>query len=174
MVLDQLMQTFGVKTRHVPHHIDAAVAFEVAGGMVPALVQLLFLGYRLKFNHRHVATFSEIAFFIKHIGDTARHAGSEVPPGLAEHNDDTARHIFAAMIARAFDDGNRARIANRKSLACHTTEITFARDRAIKHGVADNDRFMRHNLGCFSRRIDDQLATRQSLADIVIGLAFKL
>jgi hypothetical protein len=52
-----------------------------------------------------------------HIGDAARHAGREVAAGLAEHDDDAAGHVFAAVVAHALDHRDRAGIAHREPLA---------------------------------------------------------
>jgi len=77
------------------------------------------------------------------------------------------------MVARAFDNGDRARVADGEALAGDAAEVAFARDRAIEDRVADDDRLFRNDLRG-RRRIDDKTAARQSLADIVVRLAFKL
>ena len=43
------------------------------------------------------------------------------------------------MVAGALDDGDRARVAHREALAGDALEIGFAADRAVQHGVADDD-----------------------------------
>ena len=77
------------------------------------------------------------------------------------------------MVAGPFDHGHGAGIAHRKALAGNAAEVTFAFDRAVEHGVADDDRFLRHDPGIGGRARDDA-ATRQSLADVVVGVAFEL
>src|SRR5262249_28197745 len=52
-------------------------------------------------------------------------------------------------------------------------EIAFALDRTIEHGVADNDRLLRHE-PAVGRWPNDDAATREALADIVVGVALKL
>ena len=89
----------------------------------------------------------EVAVLVEHIGDAAGHAGREVAPGLAEHDHDAAGHVFAAMVAGAFDDRDRAGIAHGEALAGDAAEIAFALDRAVHHGVADDDRLFRHDAG---------------------------
>ena len=141
--------------------------------MVEALVQLLFLSDRLEINHRHIAAAFKCAVFIEHISNAARHASRKIATRLADDDDDAARHIFATMVAGAFDHRNGARITHGETLTRDTAEIAFTIDRTIEHGIADDDRFFRHDLLGFFRRIDNQLATRQTLADIVIGFAFE-
>jgi hypothetical protein len=46
----------------------------------------------------------------------------EVAPGRAEH-DDAAGHILAAVIADAFDHGDRAAVAHRKPLAGDAADV---------------------------------------------------
>jgi hypothetical protein len=82
----------------------------------------------------------------------------------------TAGHVFAAMIADAFDDRDGARVAHGEALAGDTAEIALALDRTVKHGVADDDRVLRHDRRVF-RRPDDDAVRRQALADIVVGVA---
>ena len=78
------------------------------------------------------------------------------------------------MIACAFDNSDRAGIADREALAGHTAEIAFPGYRTIHDGVADNDGFMRNDLLGLFGRVNHNATTRQALADIIIGLAFKL
>ena len=116
----------------------------------------------------------EFAVFVEHIGDAARHAGGEVAPGLADDDDDAAGHIFAAVIAGAFDDRDRAGVAHGEALAGDAAEIAFASDRAVKRGVADDDRFFGRDPRRRPRRMDDDASAREALADIVVGLALEL
>src|SRR5205814_723100 len=102
-----------------------------------------------------------------------RHAGGEVAAGAAEHHHDAAGHVFAAVIAGALDHRDRAGIAHREALAGDAAEIAFALDRAVEDGVADDDRFLRHDAGVRGRA-DDDAATRKPLADIVVRVAFQL
>ena len=167
------MQPLGVVAGQVRHHVDAAVAFEIVVVAELLLGDLLFFRHRLELDHRHVAAGFEGAVLVDHIGDAARHAGGEIAPGDAEHHHDAAGHVFAAMVAGALDHGDGAGIAHGETLARHAAEIAFARDRAIQHGVADDDRFLRHDAG-IRRRPDDDAPAREALADIVVGVAVEL
>ena len=59
----------------------------------------------------------EGAVFVENIGDAARHAGSEVAPGHAEHDDRAAGHVFATVVADAFDDGGGPELRTAKAFA---------------------------------------------------------
>src|SRR5205807_10334785 len=102
--------------------------------------QLLdFVQHSLERNHRSIAALCEGAIFIVDIGDAAAHTGSEVSPRATENDDGAAGHVFAAVIAGAFDDGRGPRIAHAEALAGDAAEIRLAGDRAVHHGVADHD-----------------------------------
>src|SRR5262249_578062 len=105
-------------------------------------------------------------------GDAARHAGREVAPGAAEHHHDAARHVLAAVVAGALDHGDRARVAHREALARDAAEIALARDRAVQHRVADDDRLLGHDAGVARRPHDDPPA-RRALADIGVAFPFE-
>jgi hypothetical protein len=62
------------------------------------------------------------------------------------------------MVAGAFDDGDCAGITHREALAGNAAEIAFAVDRAVQHGVADDNRFLRHDSGIGGRADDDASA----------------
>ena len=109
------------------------------------LGDLLFFRHRLELDHRHVAARLEAFVLVEHVGDAARHAGREIAAGAAEHDHDAARHVFAAMVAGALDHRDRAGIAHGEALAGDAAEIAFAFDRAVQHGVADDDRFFGHD-----------------------------
>src|SRR4029077_14579576 len=90
-----------------------------------------------------------------------------------DHNDATS-HVFTAMVARTFDDRDRAGIAHPESLARHASEIAFTGNRAIKSRIADYDRSLWRQLSGFLRGVDDDTPARQPLADVVVGLPLKL
>ena len=144
VALDQLIEPLLVEARHVGH-IDQAVAFEVAGLMAAPLHDAVLARHRLELDHGEIAAALEVAVLVEHIGDAAGHAGSEVPPGRADHHHDAAGHIFAAMVAGALDHGGGAGIAHGKALAADAAEIAFAGNGAVQHGIADDDRFLRHD-----------------------------
>ena len=145
MARDQQVQPLGVVARHVGQHVDAAVRLEIVGVVIDALADLFLVRHRLELDHRHVAARPEGAVLVEHIGDAARHAGREVAAGAAEHDHDAAGHVFAAVVAGALDHRDGAGVAHREALAGDAAEIAFARDRAVEHGVADDDQFLRHD-----------------------------
>ena len=71
------------------------------------------------------------------------HAGGEIAAGAAKHHDHTARHVLAAVIAGAFDDGARAAVTYGKPLPRHAIEIGFPLRGAVQRRVADQNRLFR-------------------------------
>src|SRR5262249_38900597 len=116
--------------------VGLAAMPEVAGD----LALLLGLGeHRLEIDHGRVAALGEIPVEIEDVGYSARHAGRKVSPGDAEHRHRSARHVLAAVITDALDDGGRARVAHREALARDAAEVGLARDRAVEDDVARDD-----------------------------------
>src|SRR2546423_5567678 len=85
-------------------------------------VALAEVSHRNQIYHRLVALLPEQIEFIEDERQAATHASGEVAPGLTQHHYRTAGHVFAAVIADAFDDGNRAAVAHRESLARRSCE----------------------------------------------------
>src|SRR5208337_2471793 len=129
--------------------------------------------YRLEFDHRHVAALSEGPRLVEHIGDAAGHPGREIAACFADDDHDSPGHVFAAVIAHALDDRDRAGVAHAEPLAGHATKVTLACDSAVEHGVADDNRFFGLQLLRLLRGIDDDPTSRQPLADIVVGFALE-
>ena len=143
MVRDQLEQPLLVVPRHVTRHVDPALVGKITAVVMQLFENVVFFRNRLELHHRHVAALGKVAILIEDIGDTTRHAGCKVAPGLAENDDETTGHVFTAMIADTFDDRDGARIAHSKALTGNATEIALAFHCAVENGVADDDRFFR-------------------------------
>ena len=102
-----------------------------------------FRGHGFEFHHSQIAAITEIAGFIQHKGDAAGHAGGEISSGLPQHHHGTAGHVFTAVVTHTFDHGKGTGITHGETFAGDTSEITFAADRTIQHGVTDNNVFFR-------------------------------
>jgi len=76
------------------------------------------------------------------------------------------------VVAGPLDHRDGTGIAHRETLARNTPKIAFARNRSVKHGVANDDRFFGRN-AAIGGRTDDDASSRQAFADIIIALAFK-
>ncbi len=138
-----------------------------------ALERLFLIGRRRDMaerDHGGVAARGEVAVLVVDVGDAAAHAGGEVASGLAEHDDGAAGHVFAAVVAGAFDDRRRARQAHREALAGDAAEEGLAAGRAVQHGVADDD-VLGRVAAEVDARPDREPAAREALAGVVVGVA---
>ena len=93
-------------------------------------------------------------------------------PGRPEHDHAAAGHVLAAVIAHALDHRVDAAVAHAEALARHAADVGLAAGRAVERDVADDDVFLGDE-GRAVRRVDDDLAARQPLADVVVGVAFE-
>ena len=75
-------------------------------------------------HHVAVDAARVLAVRIPEVGDAARHAGGEVAADRAEHRDEAARHVLAAVAPDALDDGGRARVAHGEALAARARART--------------------------------------------------
>ena len=121
-------------------------------------------------NHLRVAAKGEVAFFIEDVSDATAHAGSEVAAGFAKDNDFAAGHVFATVVADAFDDGVDAGVPNREALAGHAADENFTGGGAVKGDVADDDVFVGDEGGA-GIGIDDDAAAAEAFTDVVVGIA---
>src|SRR5690606_15583265 len=119
-----------------------------------------------------VAAIGEIAFLVQNIGDATRHAGREVATRFAEDHHEATGHVLTTVIANAFNDSNRARVSDGETFACNAAEVALAFDRTVENSIADDDRFLWHDIRGL-RRTDDDTAAGQALADIVVAVALQ-
>src|SRR5690606_5617913 len=110
---------------------------------------------------------------VKHISDTATHSRCKVSSGFAENNHTATGHVLAGVITNTFHDRPHARVSHTESLAGLTADEGLAGGSAVEGDVPDNDVILRFERG-FAIRIDDQLPSGKTLAEVVVGFAFQL
>src|SRR5205085_4646507 len=110
------------------------------------------------------------AVAIEHVGDAAAHARREVAAGAAEHHHAAAGHVFAAVIADTLGHHVRPRVADAEPLARDAADVRLAARRAVERHVADDDVVLGAEGGPL-RRIGDDLAAGETLAEAVVGIA---
>ena len=76
------------------------------------------------------------------------------------------------MVAHALDHGEGPAVAHGKTLPGHSAEVRLAARGAVEDDVAHQDVLLGHE-GRLARRIDDELAAREALADVVVGIALE-
>src|SRR5262249_46066857 len=109
---------------------------------------------------------------VEDVGDAARHARREVATRRPKDDHTAAGHVFAAVIADRLDDGIDAAVTHAEAFARQAANVGIAGGRAIEGDGADDDVLFRYE-GRAGGRIDDDLAARQALADVIVGIALK-
>ena len=122
---------------------------------------------------------------VEEVTPAARLAGADVAPDGPEGDDDAARHVLAAVVACALDDGLRVGVAHAEALARAAVAEELAAGRAVEAGVAD-DGAVRRGEGGREAVVEGEAALRvgagqdadapavQRLADVVVGVAAHL
>lgn len=114
----------------------------------------------------------EVLVRVVHERDATGHARTEVAAGLAEDDDLATRHVLAAVVADAFDDGRGSGVADREALTRDATDEDLTRGGTEQDDVAGDDVVLGHEtLGRIVRRAHDDATTRQALADEVVRVA---
>src|SRR5688572_8752460 len=137
------------------------------------LDDILVLGHGLEVDRSRVALRSEVLLWVPNVRDSARHAGREVAARRTENHGAAARHVLAAVIADALDDGLRAAVAHAESLGGAAAEERAPARRAVQRDVADQHVLLGLERRAL-RRINDEPTARQALADVVVAVAFEL
>src|SRR5947209_1740257 len=113
--------------KQTAHHGDILVIFE-----------------RVKIDTGLVAApGSEVAHVVVDVRDAPAHAGGEVAARRPDHHDGAVGHVFASVVAHAFNHRDRSGVAHREALAGDAVEKHFARSGAVEHHVAHKDALFR-------------------------------
>src|SRR4030095_13972881 len=109
-----------------------------------------------------------LGFGAKDIGQAAGHAGTKIQAEWAEDQDDATGHVFATVLANAFDHGERATIADGKAFAGAARDEKLARRGAVENRVAGEHVAATRSVGA-SR--DGDGAAGQAFANVIVGFA---
>ena len=110
--------------------------------MASTNLRILRFENRLEVDRIQIATFfGKVSALVKNIGDAAAHAGGKISAAGSEHQDQALGHVFATVVADAFDHSGRSGIANGKALAGDSVEKRFAAGGAVEGNVADQNIF---------------------------------
>src|SRR5213075_1567771 len=88
---------------------------DVPGDEIPDVLLFLRIFVRLEIDDLKIPTLRKIAVFVDDVCEASAHPRSKIASCAAKNDDPAAGHVFAAVIADAFNDGNRTavRTANR-------------------------------------------------------------
>src|SRR5690606_37553640 len=107
-VVEDLLAPFAAGLRHMPQHLAAQVL---------ELAIHAFGREAMDVDEFVVVAIHEIPIHVEDVGEAAGEACAEVDAGPAEHGDDAAGHVLAAMVAGTFDHRDCARVAHREAFA---------------------------------------------------------
>ncbi|GJD02058.1 hypothetical protein ColKHC_10883 [Colletotrichum higginsianum] len=168
------------KTRQGPVEVYQDASSKLGAGVVVVVLDdttevgdLGGLLYGFGLDHLGVELGQEVLVDIEDVGNTTRHAGSEVATSAAQNDDTTASHVLTAVVTNALDDSRGTRVADGESLGSNTAEEHCTLGGTVQTDVTDNDIVLGLEHGG-AGRIDDQATTRQTLADVVIGVTLEL
>src|SRR5271169_2081337 len=104
---------------------------------IPDELNIPLIEQRLEIDGVEIAALlGEISTLVKNVGDTTAHASSKIPAAGAKHQHQAVRHVLAAVVANALDDGGCPGIANAESFACNPVEECFAAGGTVKCDIA--------------------------------------
>ena len=126
----------------------------------------------LDIRHVQIAAGIEKPRLVVHEGHAAAHARGKIVAGFAEHDHDAAGHVFAAVIAEAFDHRDRAAVPYREPLSRDAVQENLAAGRAVKDGIPGNDIFMGNEPGA-DRRNNHDTPAGHALAEVIVGVPFQ-
>ena len=128
-----------------------------------------------EFDHVPVDPTGERQSLVNNVRHPVRHARPEVPPGAAEHDDDAAGHVLAAMVARAFDDRHRAGVPHRESVARLASGEQLPARGAVQDRIAEDEMLVRGvSVRGPAEGTNGDLPAAQALADVIVGLALEI
>src|SRR5919202_1743803 len=135
-------------------------------------MQRLRVGHPIAAHQLAVDATGKLVLGGPHVGPPAGHARAEVAAGPAEHHDQPAGHVLAAVVAHALDDSGRATVAHREALARLSRGPEPSARGAVEDGVPDQDA-LRGPVTRIRGGAHDDFAAAESLAHVVVGLAGK-
>ena len=120
-------------------------------------VDIVCVDERLEIDHLAVAAAGEPRLAVEHVRDAAAHPRGEIAARPSKDDHAAAGHVFAGMVADAFDHHVRAAVADAEALARHAAHVRLAAGRAVERDVADNNVVLGSERRAL-RRIRDHLA----------------
>ena len=136
-------------------------------------LNIVFIPELLQLDHVFVDPAVEAVVPVQDIGDAAAHAGRKVLARAAKKHRSAACHIFQAMVAAAFRHSGGAGVPDAETLTGHAANIGCAGSRPVQGHVADDTVFRGFEPAAF-RRAHDQSASREPLAEAIIGVSPEL
>src|SRR5689334_816667 len=69
------------------------------------------------------------------VGRAPRHSGAEVQTHGAKYDDDSGRHVLAAVLSQSFGHSQSAAVSNGKALTSSARHVKFARSSTVENRI---------------------------------------
>jgi len=124
---------------------------------------------RLRLSHGDEFAMQNFIYFgTKNVCEAPGHPRAKIEPERAEHHNDAAGHVFAAMLANTFDDRQRTAVTNRKAFPGAPGDVQLSGSRAIQNSVpGEHIPALRSGWA----RSNRNRSARKPFAHVVVGLA---
>ena len=115
-----------------------------------------------------IAVQDVLRFGAQYVSEAAGHARAKIEAEGPENQGDSAGHVFASVLADAFDDRERAAIAHGEAFAGAAGDKKLAGGGPVENGITGKDIAAARSGGAGG---DGNRAAGQSLADVIVGFA---
>ena len=112
--------------------------------------------------------------FVQHVGHAAGHARRKVLPGGSQDHCPASGHVLAAMVAHALHHSGGTGVADAEALSGHTVDEGLAAGGSIESHVAHDDVLPRLKPGPPRRRMQNQLAAGEALAESIVAVPLQV
>ena len=106
-----------------------------------------------------------VGFATQEISETTSHSRAKVEAGGAKNSSDATGHVFATMLANAFNNGDGAAVAHGEAFSGLARDVQLAGGGAVENRVPYEDIAA---FGSVGARADDDCAAGEALADVVV------
>ena len=111
-------------------------------------------------------------FFIKNIGNSARHSCAKIFSCFSENHCHSSGHIFKTVVAAAFRNDGCPGIPHAKPFSGNSVYKTFSARCSKKCDISDNNVFVRLALKIF-RRLHDNFSAAKAFSDSIVRISGK-
>ncbi|CAB4728696.1 unannotated protein [freshwater metagenome] len=108
----------------------------------------------IEVDHLRIHSKEECAVGVINERQTSRHSRAKIPARWSEDHNSTTSHVLAAVVTQAFNDSDRATIADTETFADDAPKEHLPLRCAVKHDVASDDVVFRSK-GCTLRRTNN-------------------
>src|SRR5258707_9693186 len=117
-----------------------------------------------------IAVKDVFGFGAQDVSEATGHAGTKIQAERTKDEGDAAGHVFATVLADAFDNGESAAVADGEAFARASGDEKLAGSGAVENSVAGENVAA---AGSGKSRRDGDGAAGETFADVIVGFAFE-